>query len=290
MTATPESARARRYLLGEASDEECAVVEQDYLAHADAIDRIAAAEDDLIEDYLANQLSSGERALFERSYLSAPHHRIRVDTIRRLIAHGSPSAQVPTAVPALRETARIIPIRRLTPQTQKQLLALAASLILAASVAWVMFSLFGRRPADVVVDNRSPQPSTTVQPDRGTTTPAAAPRIFALTLSPVAVRSGSGNAAVAVPAGTTTLVIRLETDTGSRTLTAGRASIRTVGGHEVWQGPVGTERNPARGTIARLDVPAGRLPADDYLITLYGATRTGAEQEWAQYFLRIRAE
>jgi hypothetical protein len=40
--------------------------------------------------------------------------------------------------------------------------------------------------------------------------------------------------------------------------------------------------------LARIDVPAADLPPDDYLITLYGTNRSGAEAESAQYFLRVR--
>jgi hypothetical protein len=40
--------------------------------------------------------------------------------------------------------------------------------------------------------------------------------------------------------------------------------------------------------VARIDVPAASLPADDYLITLYGADETGTEHEWNQYFVRLR--
>ena len=56
MIADIESVRARRYLLGDTNDEETAVIEQKYFEDDEAVDRIAAAEDDLIEDYLAGQL------------------------------------------------------------------------------------------------------------------------------------------------------------------------------------------------------------------------------------------
>jgi len=92
-----------------------------------------------------------------------------------------------------------------------------------------------------------------------------------------------------VPAGTDTLSIRLESDPDHRPLTARRASIRTIGEREVWQGPAATEGNPP-GVIARVDVPAAAVPPDDYLVALFGTDRAGVERELAQYFLRVRGQ
>jgi hypothetical protein len=110
-----------------------------------------------------------------------------------------------------------------------------------------------------------------------------------LTLSPVGVRGGTESPPAAIPAGTDVVVLRLEGDAESRKLTARRASIRTVEGRDAWQGAVTSDNNPPPGTVARLDVPAANLPADDYVITLYGTNQAGAEMAWAQYFLRVRA-
>jgi hypothetical protein len=285
MTATPESTRARRYLLGDASDEECAVLEQEYLGDDEAVDRIAAAEDDLIEEYLANQLGPAERERFERVYLASPHHRVRVETIRRLMALGSQAkAQAPIPFPVVWAQRVRRPV---------QLFALAASLILVASIGLVVYSMRERQRTDVA-QNQPTQPSSPA-PGAETTPPSdkppIAPRVFALTLSPVSVRGESEPRPAIVPAGTDTMMIRLEADAASRgTFTPTRASIRTIVGAEIWQGPVAPEPNGPRSVIGRLDVPAARVPADDYLITLYGTNPAGKEQEWAQYFLRLRKE
>ena len=68
MKAIPESQDARRYLLGQSSEEESAALELDYFDNEDVVDRIAAVEDDLIEDYLSDGLNSADREHFERVY------------------------------------------------------------------------------------------------------------------------------------------------------------------------------------------------------------------------------
>ena len=273
MTLT-DSARARRYLLGEADEEERTAIEQEYFAHEDAVDRIAAAEDDLIEDYLAGELSAAERDSFERGYLSTPRHRNRVETVRRLMTYSAASA-----ASSSNDTTRAASSGRSL--RYMPWLALAASLVVIAAGALWMLSPF-RVTVPAVVDNRAIQPSAPA-----TTTPSPAARIFALTVSPVGVRGSAEGPSGVIPAGVDTVSVRLESDGENRSLTARRATVRTVAGREVWQGPVSTTANPP-GIVARIDVPAASLPVDDYLITLYGTDRAGKESEWAQYVLRVR--
>lgn len=278
MTAMPEAARARRYLLGLVSDDESAALEQEYFERPDALDRIAAAEDDLIEDYLAGELSASDRDRFEGAYLSAPQHRVRVETVRRLMTRASRSA------PAAPQKILAFLPRRFT--GYGTWLALAASILVVASIALWVFAPFGGRPADVA-GNRTPEAQVAPAPG----TPAAAPsaaRILALALSPVAVRGASESPAAAIPANAEVVAINLESDGDNRNLTARRASIRTVGGRDVWQGAVASTSGLPPGAVARVEVPAATLAPDDYVITLFGADRAGREVEWTQYFLRVR--
>jgi hypothetical protein len=272
MTASFEAARARRYLLGSASSEETAALEQDFFEHPDALDRVSAVEEDLIEDYLSDHLNTADRDRFERSYLASDLHRVRVETVRRLMARAKPASR-----------------KRVTMYTPW--FALAASVLIAGSLAFWIFSPFGRRQTDVASDVTTRQPPA-VQPAPDTARPpAAAPRVFALTVSPIAVRGGSDSPAVVLPAGIDLVALRLESDGEPRSLTPRRVAVRLVAGVAIWDGPVAELATPADrvpGVVARVDIPAASLPADDYLLTLYGTDPAGKEVEWTQYFLRIR--
>jgi hypothetical protein len=280
MTADIESVRARRYLLGNTNDEETAVIEQEYFENDDAVDRIAAAEDDLIEDYLAGQLTPADRDRFERGYLSVPAHRIRVETIRRLMTTAARGSAQGGGGLAPKRTIRYIPW-----------LALAASLLIVASAAFWMLSPFGRPHAPSAANRAAPATPSGIAPREQTpgTTPNA-PRVFAVTISPVAVRSAAESASIVVPAATDVVALRLESEGDGRQFVARRVSIRTVTGTEVWQGPVVPDGDRTPGVVGRVNVPAASLPADDYMVTLYGADRRGVEREWTQYFLRLRAQ
>jgi hypothetical protein len=284
VSTEPADARTRRYLMGEASDEECAAIEQQYFEHDEALERMEAAEDDLIEDYLSDRLEPAERERFERRYLSLPHRRARVDTIRRLRA----AASRPSAARGARRSA-VIPMPAttrpwsLTSVTSFTGLAAAAVLLLAmAGTLWMFTSSRADRPAaGNVVENR---PAVNLPSG-----PAPAPqRVFAVTLSPAAVRSASDTAAIVVPADTGIVALQLEGEAADRGMVSGRASIRTVGGDEVWQGPAAVGADLPPDVIAHVDVPAAKLPKEDYVVTLFGTGPAGPERERSRYYLRIR--
>lgn len=283
MNLTPQSVAARRYLLGQVTDAECETIEREYLEREDAFDRIAAAEDDLIEDYLSDQLTPLDRTTFERHYLSTPAHRVRVETVRRLMVQASRSAPMPGHGADDSTSMRWAP--------SWQWLALAASVILVSALVLSIVSPSGAdrvQRADTLAPTAEPVrqlPASSAESPRPAPKP---PRVLALAIAPVAVRSASDALSVTVPRGTDIVAIALQAEADGRALVPRRIAITTVGGDPVWQGPVRDVRQARRGAVARGDVPADRLPGGDYVITLYGSDASG-EQEWADYFLRVRA-
>lgn len=284
MDPEPESARARRYLLGAASEADCSAIEAEYFQREEALDRMSAAEDDLIEDYLSDRLDADDRRRFARVYLSVPHRRRRVDTIRQLIAVAStPTAEAAASKPSLRWA--------LSPP---QWLGVAAALALAATASLWLLTPARTERAAVGGD----QPSTTspaatssptsAQPNQPTSSLPAQPQIFAVSISPVTVRSSTAIPNVVVAPEIDVVALGLETGGDVRRLPGGRGWIRTVSGKDIWQGPAAVD-NLSPGLLARLDVPAKLLLVDDYVITLFELSEGGVEQERARYFMSVRA-
>jgi hypothetical protein len=254
VSTDPAVSSARRYLLGQSSEEECAAIERQYFADATALDRIAAVEDDLVEDYLAGRLAADERDGFEKHYLASPQHRTRVETIRRLIAMPGEGR------------------RRV--RSSFRYLAIAATLLMSVGVLW---RVVPRRPENAGPPER---PVTSAQPDR---------RIFAVSLSPIAVRSAGNSQGVVIPAGTDVVALQLEGDTGPAKAANARAVIQTVAGDAIWQGPASSPPDLPAGVIARFDVPASRLGFDDYIVVLLESDAGNAERERNRYVLRLRS-
>jgi hypothetical protein len=261
MTSEFESARARRYLLGESSEEESAAIERQYFRSEDAVDAIAAAEDELIDDYLGDRLDPRERALFERGYLASPQHRRRVEVIR-----------------GLGRGARALPTRR--GRAFPWAAAAAAAVLATAASLWLLQP--SSDEGDAALRDSPAASSVPGEPGPG------APRVFAVTLSPVAVRSSSEAPPVIPPSGTDILALHLEGDPGSQRLTRGRAVIQTVDGGNVWEGAIGSAAELPAGIVARVDVPAATLPVNDYVLTLFEMDAAGVDQERQRYFLRVR--
>lgn len=112
----------RRYLLGEATEAETEAIERSYLAKDEVLEAIGAAEQDLIDDYLDDQLDPERRRRFEGHYLASPVHRRRV-----------------TISLALRD--RPVSWRRRMPVLP--IVAVAATLVITVLGSWLLLS----RPA-----------------------------------------------------------------------------------------------------------------------------------------------
>jgi len=259
MTADRDASRARRYLLGQVDAPTADAFEEALFRDDQTLEQGEAAEEALIEDYLGGRLSGEDRARFEQHYLAAPRHRIRVETVRRLIA-AAPRQ------PRWRSVSILVP------------LAAAATVILALGMWWVYSSR--RPPDDVQTRISAPTPR-----DRNLAAPKP-PRVFATSLSPITLRSAAAAAVVEIPDGTDIVSLRLLGDAARLTAAAARAVIRTVAGDAVWQGDASVTDLPG-GSIARVDVPASVLRPDDYIVEL----RIGpaaADHEVYRYVLRMR--
>lgn len=261
-------ARSRRYLLGIASEEERAAIEREYFANGQQLDRIAWAEDELIEDYLDDRLSDDERDQFEREYLASPAHRARVDTIRRL---------------SMRATASSGSATRAGWPVHFRWLAAAAALLLVTAGLWTGARIVSRRDAPHHQAAGSPPPGAAKPVPQTPGEPAqpstpALPRIVAVALSPLALRSPGESPRAIVPEGTDQVDLRFEIQPGAAPSPGSTVAVATVSGEEVWHG-----RAMRDGNTLHALVPASVLRPDDYIVTLRGRA------EDSRYFLRVRA-
>jgi len=277
------SDRLRGYLLGRADDTEASAIEREYFERDASGDRIADVEDALIEEYLEGAMTADDRGAFEQVYLASPRHRARVETIRQL-------KRVAAGTPRTRDA-----MRGVQPLSAPIAWAIGA-VALAAAIFLAIVVQRSNTPTEPPRKNAgtaavAPSPPAARGGASGASrgdTPASTPqRTFAVTLSPIAVRAAGGSSALVIPDGTTTVALDLESAGGPR-FAGGRAEVRTVSGERVWEGPATAPQDSARtGVLARIEMPADRLRADDYIVTLFeGDAAAGAER--ARYSLRVR--
>jgi hypothetical protein len=272
MTSDREAILTRRYLLGEAGDAEREQIERAYFGDEAMLERMEAAEEILIEDYLADRLSPDSRHRFEGEFLSRPQRRARVTMIQALAAAAAGTRPAP-ARPSVAALMR---------RPIMWAMAVAAALVLIAAGAWWEFGVSRSRPigASNVVARSTPAGPA---PSRGVI------HTFAVSLSPAATRSAGTTPDVIVPAGTDVVVLRLAAEPGDVPFERGRAVVRTVSGDEVWSGPATSPSDRLAGIAASITVPASRLGPDDYVITLFAVSPQGADREVSRYFIHLVA-
>jgi hypothetical protein len=259
---------ARRYLLGELSEDERVAIERAYFADQRAGDAIAAEEDALIDDYVSGRLSARDRERFEGHYLASPVHRQRVATIRRLSEIADSEQRTERS-----RRSRVLAS-----------LAAAAVLLLAASV----MTLRSRRLTTTPAASTPPAVAAAPPAAVGTApTRAIPPRVFAFSLASGNVRGADDQPPLVIPPNADVVALRLEPTANRAATSSARAVVATLGGESKWEGDA---RSPAAGAPGlEIDIPAARLPPDDYIVTLYGRAASGGERERDRYFLRVRA-
>jgi hypothetical protein len=268
-----DETRARRYLLGQLSEEETTTLETEYFASSETLERVADVETDLVDDFVAGALGDEDRAAFEAHYLASAPHRDRVATARVLraaipedAAPGAPRWRVPA-------WAWLLPV--------------AAVIVLLLAGRWL-----GERPpvrrepvARVEATPPSPvEPAAMASAPGRSPDPGAAPRttVAAFTLSPVLLRGGQATPELRVPPGTDELALTLEGERpdGVPPGTALAFEVMTVEGARVTSGRV----QVASAGLGVAHVGADTLPPGDYILSVL-APRDPAPL--ARYYFRV---
>jgi hypothetical protein len=292
MATNLDNGRLRSYLLGGLPEEQSTALEETYLRDEETLESLQAAEYELIDDYLDGRLTPDERERFDRHYLASPVHRHRLATARRLRSAAAPTEPAREATP--RRTTQVAPFARRWFEWPIGLrVALAAGLVLALALTALWLSRM--RPAAPRVEPTlatNPAGATTpAQPDVPTPNvpPPSSAAAFAISLSPAGVRSADDTQPATIPPDADRVIVHLESDGASHPFAKGRAVVRTVSGRDAWSGPAIAEPSAPAPVYARVEIPADRLPPDDYIVTVFETRENGVERERFRYFLRIRA-
>ncbi len=257
----------KEYLLGTLPEPAMQALEESYFKDDAMFEQIEQAEHALIDEYLEKRLSEADRDQFERHFLTAPARAKRV-----------------AIASALRETATSAMLRErrtaVLPSTRVWL-AIAASIILATALWFVMARLSPPQP--------SPQagPPPQAQPSPPLPEPPSSERevpIVALVLSPVSTRGAESPAEIRASGPT-----RVEIDLlGLGTPAGGRVEIRSVDAGVVWTGEArAASPASARGAVAHVTVPMDRLPPGDYILTLWPSSPSRGAVPVGTYYFRV---
>jgi hypothetical protein len=158
----------RRYLLGELSLEEQVLVEQRLFLDSDYAELLQAVEDDLIDEYLADDLEDGERERFKNHFLLLPEHGADLRIAKALKKYETPDRN-PSPARNTNNDPSIVPPSFFSKPFVWLSLTVAA-LILFSIVAWLVFRAVRGPSAESPLQANDPQP-VNPRPDERQPTP-----------------------------------------------------------------------------------------------------------------------
>jgi anti-sigma factor RsiW len=311
-----------RYLLGELSELERSTLELQYFDDPQVFEQVLRSENELVDQYVRGNLSADTRRRFEQIYLTDPKLRERVKFAEALVARID--QQQSTEVLARKPVGIVSGWRRLMalsgPRPILQFSLALASLLLVVGSVW--FFIESRRASQELVRSQSArseqearareletqiaaerkrndelnarldhkqiqqppavQPSPTPRPtDR--TQPAFASLVF--TVGGVRAGETGPPLTLVIPDGTTEA--RLQLNLKEHDYTGYRASLKGVGGAEIFSRAGLKPRTTKSGATLTLIVPARKFASGDYILTLSGISKDGEIEELSKSIFRV---
>ncbi|HKQ72210.1 MAG TPA: hypothetical protein VJ810_00685 [Blastocatellia bacterium] len=299
---TEQGERITRYLLDDLPESEQAAVELEYFADQEKFEEVWAAENELIDRYVRGRLPRGERELFERNYLQSPKHRERVALARKLLEAADRQAPESGVAPLAGARAPSLLSRLMealiNPRMPRVLLPAAAFLLLISVCSWLAIERgrlneeLGKTKSQLSDQQRREQEiagklavereesgklkseidrllETVVSPPS-----QARPSILSFLLVSTLTSRDRGQNQQQITISRQIDLVRLQMKLEKEDSRKYQVSIRSVGGPPVWN-----QRSlKPRSGIITVNIPADKLPMDDYILTLSAATPSGGTE------------
>jgi hypothetical protein len=301
---TEQDERMTRYLLGDLPEIEQTAVEQEYFADPEKFEEVWAVENDLVDRYVRGRLSRPERDLFERNYLQSPKHRERVATARKLVEAADRLVVedgVATRVGAPAPNRLMEMLKSLL--TPRLLAPSAAFLLLLSALSWLLVERsrlneeLGKaqerlsdqeRIEREIAAEREQSRKLKSELDRALETLAqrpslTAPSILSFLLRPMLTPRGDSETQQQIIITRKTDLVRFQMKIKKGDSRRFQATLRKVGGSQVWNQRL---LKPRSGVIT-VNVPADKLPVEDYILTLLATTPAGEMEEINNYAFRV---
>ena len=314
-----------RYLLGDLPEDEQVAIEDRAFADNDYLALVTAVENDLIDEYVRNELSGAERQRFEKQFLASAERRKRVEFARALAGVMSEQA-VPKKI-TVQETKSwswmdsiYAFINGLTPAAKMAFVSAVPLLLIGVGYLSIETLRLRRELTELSAQNQSQQNSQQQaleverhrnqelnaqlnqekqqreQTDESlrelseagdAVNPAPRPVIASLTLLPGLSRGGDNKPSLVLPedARLVRLQIGIDPEEPYKNF---NMELLTLAGRQVWTREKLNARN-RRGTRAvGLTLPATVLKSGDYELRLRGVTESGAAEDVGFYYFNVR--
>jgi len=304
-----------RYLFGELPEPERAQLEAEYFADAGTFNRLERFENDLIDDYARGRLGAETRARFERAYLSNPNRRARLKFGEALAARLDQAAP-----PSLTAVSRRSWWQEHSSWFKLETRAFAFSMALALLLlvfgsGWLFIQarrlraeLAQRDAAQAVQEQRAAELQRQIadeqkrneeltselqrasNPETAPTQSspeAVTPAFVTLLLAANGVR-GAETApprTLTIPKGIRQVHVQLVVK--DHDYPSYQIVLRAIAGPEIFKGQNLKPRINKPGAVFSLSVPASKLTAGDYMLTLRGVLQSGEFEDVSKSLFRV---
>ena len=314
-----------RYLLGELSEEQRVEIEDRAFADQKYLASITTVENDLIDEYVRNELSPAERQRFEKRFLASAERRKRVEFARALAGVIDEQA-VPKKI-VVRETRSwswmdsiYAFINGLTPVAKIAFVSAMPLLLIGAGYLSLEMLRLRRELTELRAASQSQQNSQQQalelerrrneelsaqlnqekqqreQTDESlrelseagdAVNPAPRPVIASLTLLPGLSRGGDNKPSLVVPDDARLVRLQIGTDP-EEPYKNFAVELRTLAGSRVWTRENLKTRNRRGARAVGLTLPATAIKSGEYELRLRGVTESGAAEDVGFYYFNVR--
>jgi len=290
----------RKYLLGDASAQEQEQIDNWLMSDKQAYDLMEAAEDDLIDDALAQRLDGRDLRLFNENFLATPQRQRKFQLSRsfqRAVNVAQPKNE-PKASFTLWDLFRYRP--------GLAFVASALMVVLLVGGAWSLVRLAelqqqlhsatdqlaglnrDREDLQRQLEESQAQTRAALQqqaqppetPGRGQAPSTLA--LMAMTLVPGITRSSSDIPKITLNANTTG--VRFSLILLDDNFTAYRATLRNADDREIWTQDKAPSTATPDGKAVVLTVPSANLSSGDYSFLLMGLPTSGSPENIGRYY------
>lgn len=314
-----------RYLLGELSEEQQIEIEDRAFADQKYLASITAVENDLIDEYVRNELAGAERQRFEKQFLASAERRKRVEFARalagviaeetapkKIVAHETQSwswwDSIYAFINGLAPTARIafvsaVPLLFIgagylfveTMRLRRELTELRAASQSQQNSQQQALELERRRSEELnaQLNQEKQQREQTDESLRelseagDAVNPAPRPVIASLTLLPGLSRGGDDKPSLVLPDDARLVRLQIGIDPEEQYKNFA-VEVLTLAGRRVWTRENLNARNRRGARAVGLTLPATALKPGEYELRLQGVTESGAAEDVGFYYFNVR--
>lgn len=314
MKPNTQEQKFRRYLVGGLSYEEELVLEGEYFADDQMLDRVWEVENELADRYVRGELERGERFLFERNYLASPVHRQRVAFAKMLVESIDSQAQRPRSIVSpsmswwrafsaslkgnslrwatvavfialvgisvvllnarVRLTRQIDQLKAESSSQQQRAERLETEIAAQREESDRLAGEMARMKEEAQPEERASQTST-----------GAARSVLSFVLSPTLTRSGGDTQHLSLSKETSAVLLQMKVQ--QPVARVFQIDLRTVDGVTVWSKASIKARQSKDSITVSATVPARKLEAGDYILTLSATNGASESEEINRYFFRV---